>query len=129
MTKSDDFFDITGTAESGEAPAAEKPREVDFDVFGEAEAPALGKAEVEDFSETAVLPNTALPATGLDFDFDVEDEPPAPAPTPAALSAEPSPVSTTPVSVETPAAGGNRKLWIGIAAAVIVASAVAWLLL
>ena len=39
MTKSDDFFDITGAAEAPAAPTT-APGEVDFDVFGNAEPPA-----------------------------------------------------------------------------------------
>ncbi len=117
MTKSDDFFDISGAAKT---PADGSPSTVDFDVFG-SDAPTAESAD-SDLMQTALLPNSAAPAMDLTFDEDdaspIPVSAPAPAPKTAAMSFPDAPPPTT---------GGSMR-WFVLALAALLAVAAWWLL-
>lgn len=127
MTKSDDFFDITGATNATEAPSPapiDAPGGVDFDVFGNAEPPNDTVDVTSEFTETLVVRKPSMPPKPVaaePVDFDLDDDPddlpvakPAPAP-----ALEP---------VAAPAAKGGGKWWIALGVGIVIAVA-AWLLL
>jgi hypothetical protein len=114
MTKSDDFFDISGSAPTSTEGL---PSTVDFDVFGSA-APA----DDRDLMQTALLPNAAAPA--MDLTLDQDDESPAPVSVPATAP------KTTQVSfpdAPPPTTGGSMR-WFVLALVALLGVAAWWLL-
>jgi hypothetical protein len=117
MTKSDDFFDISGAAQ---APADGSPSTVDFDVFG-SDAPTAENAD-SDLMQTALLPNSAAPE--MDLTLDEDDASPTPVSAPA-----PAP-KTTPISfpdAPPPTTGGSMR-WIALGLLALLGVAAWWLL-
>ncbi len=119
MTKSDNFFDISGTAD--EDAAVGKGNTVDFDVFGDATSVETA-AENVDLGDTAAFPRTPS-ADDPDLDFDMG---------PAVTNETPTPITPAPtesVASETaPESGQRGTLWM-IVALVAAAAAAAWWLL
>ncbi|MGE0335147.1 MAG: hypothetical protein AB7Q76_07665 [Gammaproteobacteria bacterium] len=128
MTKSDDFFDITGAADpqpEPESATSASGRSVDFDVFGGAEAPAAPAADVtSEFTETLVAkPAQVMGGRGLEIEPGRDAATPAPSPAPVAATpaAEPAPAAA-------PAAAGGGRGWLIGAVLAAIAAAVWWLL-
>lgn len=141
MSKTDEFFDITGAAAEPTAAAPRDPNvEVDFDVFGvgdEAEAGTGADPAIDitggaagDFTDTAILPHVEAPTGALDFELDGE-----PATTPLEpdeeddLPERPAPAAPPAAISEPAASGGGSGMWIAIAAAVVAIAAAAVFLL
>lgn len=119
MTKSDNFFDISGSSTPPKTAAGGTPIEVDFNVFGN-ETPAAA-ADATDFTETAVMPNSPLSEAA---DSDLNDDLPSRSTTPVPL-ARTAPVTIAPELAPAP---GGGTLWIAIAAAIVLAVVVWWVM-
>lgn len=149
MSKSDEFFDITGAADVPPAAAPRDPNvEVDFDVFGvgdaAADGPDAGAAiditrDAGDFTETAILAQVEVPTGALDFELDGEpatapldadddDLPEHPAPAAPASPAAAAPTPAPPPATSPAPGGGGAGLWIAVAAAVAALAAAAFFL-
>ncbi len=123
MKKSDNFFDISGTAppDSSEPSAEGSVSAVDFDVFGSAAPAAV--AEDSDHAQTALLPEFSPPVRELTFAED--DALPAPA-NPAVAPPKAASISF-PEPAPSPPAGGNMR-WFVLALVVLLGVAAWWLL-